>query len=172
MEIQSITNDGDNGIFIKNYKIGVDQYKKRLMRAQENINNYKTLDTMILSTSAENTQREKLINNEEIAWNSFEKLQRAKRETIEMESISIDICKDIHSQTEKMKGIGDKVGDINKDLTASQSLISRMLRRHYRNKAVIAFFSIGLFMTFLVIIYFKMFSNNTQTNTNSDGNLK
>lgn len=143
------------GIIIKNYKTGVDAYKKRIHKAKENLNNSKKLDSMILPTDS-STQREKLINNEEHVWNQFEKLEKAKRSTIEMENVSIAIARDLNSQTEKMKDIGGKVNDMNRELTMSTGLINKMTRLQRRNKLIIGVFSLGMIMTFIVILFVKI----------------
>lgn len=143
------------GIIIKNYKTGVDAYKKRIHKAKDNLSNSKKLDSMILPTDS-STQREKLINNEEHVWNQFEKLEKAKRSTIEMENVSIAIARDLNSQTEKMKDIGGKVNDMNRELTMSTGLINKMTRLQRRNKLIIGVFSLGMIMTFLVILFVKI----------------
>jgi hypothetical protein len=166
MELGSMSNGNDSSVILRNYKTGVDAYKKRINKAKENLNNSKKLDSMILPTDS-STQREKLINNEEVVWNQFEKLEKAKRSTIELENVSIAIARDLNSQTEKMKDIGGKVNDMNRELTMSTGLISKMMRLQRRNKLIIGIFSLGMIMTFLVILFVKLTGGNTTSNSNT-----
>jgi hypothetical protein len=153
MEIQSITSNNDYGVYIKNYKNGIDSYKKRLTKLKESITSKKNLDSILVMNE---TQREKLINDE-VAWNQLEKIQVAKRATIDIMQSSNDIGKELHGQTEKMSGIKEKLNNMNGEIDNSNSLIRRMMRRENRNKAIIAVFSIGLILVFLIIMYFKLF---------------
>jgi hypothetical protein len=165
MELGSMSNGNDSSVILRNYKTGVDAYKKRINKAKENLNNSKKLDSMILPTDS-STQREKLINNE-VVWNQFAKLEKAKRSTIELENVSISIARDLNSQTEKMKDIGGKVNDMNRELTMSTGLISKMMRLQRRNKLIIGIFSLGMIMTFLVILFVKLTGGNTTSNSNT-----
>jgi predicted RND superfamily exporter protein len=155
MEIQSITSRDDTSLIVRNYKNGLDQYKKRILKSKEAIASNRNLDSLLITTTSE-SQREKLIN-EEVAMEQMNKIDCVKRTTIEMEHISLEICKDLNRQTETMKGVQTKLTDVNKELQGSNSLISRMMRREHRNRAIITIFSVGFVMTFLVILYFKLF---------------
>jgi predicted RND superfamily exporter protein len=164
MEIHIMTsNDNNYNIMLKNFKNALDQYKKRIKGLRENYNNKQKLDSILISEKE--NQKEKLINNEELAWNQFDKLEKAKRSTYEMESISIDVAKELHGQTEKMKGVKGKLNEINGEISSSNSLISRMLRREYRNKIVLIMFSLALILIFLTIIYMKFFSSSAEPQT-------
>jgi len=159
MEIQAITSNSDYAVYIKNYKNGIDSYKKRLNKLKETQSYNKSLDSMLVNTAE--TQREKLINDE-LAWNQLEKIQGAKRATIEMEHISLEVSKELYSQSEKMSGISDKLKNMNGEIDSSNSLIRRMMRRENRNKAIIAIFSIFLIFLFLTILYFKLFPDSKE----------
>jgi hypothetical protein len=154
MEIQSITCKDDIALIVRNYKICLEQYKKRIGKQRETVVNNRNLDLLITTTSE--TQRQKLIDHD-TAWQQLNKIELAKRTTIEMEHVSIEICKDLNKQTEVMKGVQHKLTDVNKEIRNSNSLISRMMRREHRNRAIITIFSVGFIMTFLVILYFKLF---------------
>ena len=159
MEIQLMTsNDSKNANNLKNFKNGLDQYKKKIKSAKENLNNTNNLDSMLISEKE--NQKEKLINNEEKAWNQYENLENAKRKTIEMESISIDVARELHGHTEKMKGTNLKLTDLNKEISSSNKLITGMFRRAYRNKIVLVLFSLTLICIFLMIVYLKLFGSN------------
>ena len=157
MEIQAITTNSDYNVYIKNYKNGIDSYKKRLNKLKETQQYSKSLDSMLINTAE--TQREKLINDE-LVWNQLEKIEGAKRATIEMEHISLEVSKELYSQSEKMGGISEKLKSMNGEIDNSNSLIRRMMRRENRNKAMIAIFSIFLIFLFLTILYFKLFPDS------------
>ena len=116
---------------------------------------------MILNTDTSN-QREKLIDNDEIAWNSYSKLEKVKRTTIEMENISIEVSRELNNQTDKLKGISSKVNEINRDISTSTGLINKMMNLQRRNKVIILLFSLFLILTFVGIMCFKFFSGNSQ----------
>jgi predicted RND superfamily exporter protein len=149
------SNDSNQNIILKNFKNGLDQYKKKVKNAKENLSTKQKLDSILISDKE--NQKEKLINNEELAWGQFDKLEKAKRNAFEMESISIDVAKELNDQTDKLKGVKGKLIDMNSEISSSNSLISRMLRREYRNKIVIMMFMIALVLIFLTIIYIKLF---------------
>jgi hypothetical protein len=152
MEIQSLTGNEDNSLYIRNYKNGLDGYKKRIQKASENIEDHKKLSKLINSpTHQNNSQTEKLINADSLSW----KLESAKRIGIETESVSLEICKDLHAQSEKMYGIKEKVSNINEELTSGNNLLKRIMRRENRNKTIIIMFSVFLFISLLLIAYFK-----------------
>jgi len=165
MELQTLSSENGQNNIIKNFKNAFDQYKKKLKFAKENFKNKEKLDTILITDK--NNQNEKLINNEDIAYSSFDKLENAKRNTYEMESISIDVAKNVYENTEKMKSTKGKLLDINSEISSSNSLISRMLRREYRNKIVLVMFAFALILTFLTIIYMKFFSATGEPTTSS-----
>lgn len=156
-------NDNNQNVSLKNFKSALDQYKKKAKAARENLNTKSKLDAIMMSEKE--NQKEKLINNEEMAWNQFEKLEQAKRQGYEMESISIEVAKELHGHTEKLKGVKGKLSDMNKEISSSNSLISRMLRREYRNKIVLFMFTLALIFIFLTILYFKLFSSSSEPKT-------
>lgn len=165
MELQTLSNENGLNNIIRNFKNAFDQYKKRIKQEKENVKNKEKLDSILITDK--NNQAEKLINNEDIAYSSFNKLENAKRNTYELESISIETAKGVYENSEKIKGAKGKLLDINKDLSTSNSLISRMLRREYRNKIVLIMFAFVLILTFLTIIYMKFFSSDGKPTTNS-----
>ena len=55
--------------------------------------------------------------NENIAYNSFDKLEKAKRATIEMENIGNDVMREFDTQKDQIKTITHKVGDMGDQLT-------------------------------------------------------
>jgi hypothetical protein len=88
-----------------------------------------------------------------------------------METVSIQVCKDLHSHTEKIKGINHKVNEMNKEITTSSGLLTRMMNLQRRNKLILILFSVLLITTFLVIVCSKFTNSNTQQ-VNNNANTK
>jgi hypothetical protein len=101
-------------------------------------------------------QRQRLIDNEEKAWEQNQALEEAKRKTRQIEGMSIEVMRDLEGQTGKMKNIGSKVENTNKHIEESNSIINRMWRRENRNKAVIAASASISVIAFIIILYFKL----------------
>lgn len=160
MELQSLTSNADS-LVLKNFKIGLDSYKKKVNKAKESIK----LDSLILTTDS-STQKEKLINNDELVWSSFDKLQNAKRSTIELENVSIEVARELQGHSEKMKDMDHKMKLMNNDISTSTGLISRMLNLQRRNKIIISIAGITFFLIFLIFIFFRFSSNSKETSTN------
>jgi predicted RND superfamily exporter protein len=175
LEIDLMTsNNSNHNIIMKNYKNALDQYKKRIKSTREKNTTNENLNSILISEKV-NNQKEKLINNEEMAWSQYEKLEKAKRTSYEMESISIETAKELNGHTEKIKRVKDKLSDINGEIYASNSIIGRMLKLEYRNKIVLLMFSAAFILIFLAIIYFKFFGAGSEpempitNDSNSDG---
>jgi hypothetical protein len=165
MELQTLSSENGQNIIIKNFKNALEHYKKRIKQTKENLKNKEKIDSILITDK--NLQNEKLIYNEDIAYSSFNKLENVKRTTFEMESISIDTAKGVYENTEKIKSAKGKLLDINTELSTSNSLISRMLRREYRNKILLLMFAFTLIIIFLTIIYMKFFNSTGEPTTES-----
>lgn len=174
LEIDLMTsNNSNHNIIMKNYKNAMDQYKRRIKIAREKNAIQENLNALLIPEK-ENNQKEKLINNEELAWSQYEKLEKAKRTTYEMENISIEVAKELNGQSQKIKSVKDKLSDVNEEINSSNSLISRMLRREYRNKIVVLMFCLAFILIFLAIVYYKFFGAASEpripVNAENDGN--
>ena len=111
------------------------------------------------------------IKNDEIAYNSFDKLQNARRVTIEMQGIGQDVMRDMNGQTETMKNINSKIGNVSDDLSSSTSLISEMQKIQRRNKIIIYLYGGFLVIVFLIIAFFRIypkFKSNNNPNENNE----
>ena len=152
-------------LIMKNYKNGYSQYLKRYKKEKEKYENNNKL--VSLGINSNSSSMNKNFKNEEIAYNSFNKLQTARRVTIEMEGIGEDVMRDMNGQTDIMKGINSKIGDISNDLNSSTTLISEMQKIQRRNKAIIYLYGAFLFLLFLIIAFFRIypkFKNNSSNN--------
>ena len=152
-------------LIMKNYKNGYSQYLKRYKKEKEKYENNNKL--VSLGINSNSSSMNKNFKNEEIAYISFNKLQTARRVTIEMEGIGEDVMRDMNGQTDIMKGINSKIGDISNDLNSSTTLISEMQKIQRRNKAIIYLYGAFLFLLFLIIAFFRIypkFKNNSSNN--------
>jgi len=97
-----------------------------------------------------------LIENEEISWNQDQKIEKMKRDAVEMEAISLEVMRQLDRQTGQMKNISHKVNDINGNLDESNSLLNGMRRRVDRNKKIMILFAIIVIVAFLGYLMYKI----------------
>lgn len=164
LEVQIATgmsNDPNHSTYVKNYKSGYDQYKRRYFKEKEKVELEIKANIIGLSTTAPSI-------NQSIAYNSFDKLERAKRETIEMESVGNDVMRDLDGQQEQMKGITGKINDMGDQLTVSSGLISDMDRRNKRNKNIIVIFAIALIVIFIGIVLLRIIPKFTSSKPSTE----
>ena len=98
-----------------------------------------------------------MIENEEISWNQDQKIEKMKRDAVEMEAISLEVMRQLDRQTGQMKNISHKVNDINGNLDESNSLLNGMRRRVDRNKKIMILFAIIVIVAFLGYLMYKIF---------------
>lgn len=97
-----------------------------------------------------------MIENEEISWNQDQKIEKMKRDAVEMEAISLEVMRQLDRQTGQMKNISHKVNDINGNLDESNSLLNGMRRRVDRNKKIMILFAIIVIVAFLGYLMYKI----------------
>ena len=100
-----------------------------------------------------NSQKSKLIENEALAYKQQQSLEHAKRAVLDIEHQSIGIMNDLEKNNEMLKGVNDKVHNLNKNLDNSHSILTRILKRENRNKLIIVIFSFVVLMIFSIILY-------------------
>ena len=162
-EIESLMKDTEK--IIKNYEIEatmmsdntndskLSTFKTSIMTNKKKLHKLK-LD---LKNSNEEGTAEKLITpDDELSYNSFNKLQKATRATIEMENMSNGILVDLDGQTNQMKNVNVKIGDMNDQLGASSSLLGGMLNTTNRNRLYIILMGVTLFIIFVIILTLKI----------------
>ena len=150
----------DTEMKIKNYQISTEysdsskikDFQKKLLSYKKKIN----------SVSKENTNNKSLNNNyynrdddtQNLTSNSFNKIQLATRNTIEMESMTGDILGDLNNQSEKMKGVKSKLGVMDTDLNSSNSLLGNIIGKQSDDmKVIIIVGCILSFITFCFLMY-------------------
>ncbi len=107
-------------------------------------------------TSHRKNQKQRLIDNEEMAWQQHQNLENAKRSAIQSEKISFDIMLNLDHQGNQLKGVRNNVLLMNDTVDHSDSLLNQMSKRAHRNKVIILTFSALLVILFIFIIYFKL----------------
>ena len=111
-----------------------------------------------------NNNDENNINNEgddddtsnSIKYKTFNKLQLATRNTIEMENMSGNILGDLNNQSNQMKNVSSKIGLINDDIDTSNSILGKMFRRQGRDKRIMCIFGLILILIFLGTLTYKI----------------
>ena len=154
-------------LIVKNYKNGYAQYNKRYKKEKEKYQN--SIKSVSLDINSKDSIKNN-IKNDEIAYNSFDKLQNARRATIEMQGIGQDVMRDMNGQSETMKNINSKIGNVSDDLSSSTSLISEMQKIRRRNKIIIYLYGGFLIILFLIIAFFRIYPKfkSNSPNPNSE----
>ncbi len=165
IEVAAESPVSDTYLIVKNYKNGYNQYSKRFRKEKEKYQN--SIKSVSLGINSDNTMNNN-IKNDEIAYNSFDKLQNARRVTIEMQGIGQDVMRDMNGQTETMKNINSKIGNVSDDLSSSTSLISEMQKIQRRNKIIIYLYGGFLIILFLIIAFFRIYPKFKSDNPNQN----
>ena len=83
-----------------------------------------------------------------------------------MEGLGQDVMRDMNSQSETMKGINSKIGDVSNDLNTSNALLTEMNKIQRRNKTIVYLYGAFLFFVFLVIAFFRIYPKFKSGNNN------
>lgn len=156
-------------LYLKNYKTRYESYKKKYMKLK---NKYETENKMkhISPSGKDDNINNNLIDS--CAYDSFQKLEQAKRTTIEIEGIGKDVMYDLNNQTHQMKNVNNKINNINDTMSSSATLLNEMELRNKKNKNIIIIVSIFLIILFFTIaigrISSKFFHYNSSDNNNSN----
>lgn len=149
--------DQNFSIYVKNFKTGYEMYRKRYLKEKDKIVIDVYMKKIELKTMSSTV-------NDNIAYKSIEKLQNAKRATIEMESVGNDTLKEFDSQKDQIKKITNKVSDMDDQLSSSTGLITEMDRREKRNN-ILVIFAITLLVIFFGILIIRILPKVSSANT-------
>ena len=131
-------------LILKNQKSTYENYKKKFRKEKEKYNSsIKKVELELNSNSLLN----KNLKNDEIAYNSFNKLENARRISIEMDSLGHDVMRDMD------------------DLSSSTTLISEMQKIKRRNKMIIYLYGGFLILLFLIIAFFRIYPKFKKNNS-------
>jgi hypothetical protein len=148
-----------------NYKKRLEEFRANYFKCKEDYIYTKKMKEMIVANESErNSQSEtgllqqgqSLMEREPSLDSTTDKLQRAQHTALEIENTSKVVMRDLERQTGELKSIGAKVGELSGTLNTSNNLISRMISRENRNKALLGVFSVTLVTLFVLILYTKV----------------
>ena len=137
-----ISTDYSDTSKIKEFQKKLQSYKKKINTVSKDNSNYK---------SSNNNYYNRDDDTQNLTSNSFNKIQLATRNTIEMESMTGDILGDLNNQSEKMKGVKSKLGVMDTDLNSSNSLLGNIIGKQSNDMKVIII--VGCILSFIIICF-------------------
>ena len=155
-QLEKLINDTETKI--KNYQIsnGYNDLSK-IKEFQKKFQSYKNKFRSINKNNINNNNDDeyKYLNRDDssqnLTSNSFNKIQLATRNTIEMENMTGDILGDLNNQTEKMKGVKTKLGVMDTDLNSSNSLLGSIIGKQNDDMKIIII--VGCILSFIIICF-------------------
>ena len=142
-------------IKIKNYQISTEysdsskikDFQKKFQSYKKKINSLSNEDFSNKSNNYHNRDDD----TQNLTNNSYNKIQLATRNTIEMESMTGDILGDLNNQSEKMRGVKSKLGVMDTDLNSSNSLLGNIIGKQNDDMKVIII--VGGVLSLIIICY-------------------
>ena len=98
-----------------------------------------------------------LLKNEQTNYLGNLKLQEARRILANTEDMGNKIIVNMDEQINTMKNLNSKVKNMNGELDESNSILNKMKSRMKKNKKIIIYLSIILFVTLVTILTYKYF---------------
>ena len=141
---------------IKNYHISMEYSDSpKIKEFQQKFQSYKNKYRLLSKNNYDIKEDSNYYNRDDptqnLTSNSFNKIQLATRNTIEMESMAGNILGDLNNQTEKMRGVKTKLGVLDNDLNSSNSLLGSIIGKQNDDMKIIII--VGCFLTFIVICF-------------------
>lgn len=139
------------------YKKDISEFKSSLKKFKLKLKDKQDEIRLEIKLDGEGSD-EKLLEqkSQEVAYNSYEKLQHATRATVEIENVTGNILGDLSDQTQQMKDVNTKIHNVNDEITQSSSLISEMIKIHGKNKVILVSYSAFLGLIFLSTLIYKL----------------
>ena len=142
-------------IKIKNYQISTEysdsskikDFQNKFQSYKKKINSLSNEDFSNKSNNYYNRDDD----TQNLTNNSYNKIQLATRNTIEMESMTGDILGDLNNQSEKMRGVKSKLGVMDTDLNSSNSLLGNIIGKQNDDMKVIII--VGGVLSLIIICY-------------------
>ena len=147
----------DTEMKIKNYQISTEYSDtSKIKEFQKKFQSYKKkINTISIDNSNYKSPNNNYYNRDDdtqnLTSNSFNKIQLATRNTIEMESMTGDILGDLNNQSEKMKGVKSKLGVMDTDLNSSNSLLGNIIGKQSDDMKVIII--VGCILSFIIVCF-------------------
>ena len=145
---------------IKNYQISTDYSNSSKVKEFENKlqkykNSYRTISNKIKNSKNLNGDYGFYGNKDDptqgLTSNSFNKIQLATKNTIEMENMTGNILGDLNNQTEIMKGVKTKLNGMDTDLNTSNSLLGSIIGKQNDDMKVIII--VGAILCFIILCF-------------------
>ena len=141
---------------IKNYHISMEYSDSpKIKEFQQKFQSYKNKYRLLSKNNYDIKEDSNYYNRDDptqnLTSNSFNKIQLATRNTIEMESMAGNILGDLNNQTEKMRGVKTKLGVMDNDLNSSNSLLGSIIGKQNDDMKIIII--VGCFLSFIVICF-------------------
>lgn len=155
MESISLVNQEDHEEFnnkMMSYRQNLKINKNTFNEMEDKIN---TKDTL-LGNNEQNLSKG-LLKNEQTNYLGNLKLKEAKRILANTEEMGNKIVVNMDDQSNTMKNLNSKVKNMNGELDESNTILNQMRSRVKRNKKIIIYLSIILFITLAVILAYKYF---------------
>jgi len=145
---------------IRKYRIDFDALKREIKIQNDNFNLLKEKE-ILYGNSNENEEtksvKAKLLNTERKMREQNEKLEGAKRTIYETDKVSFEIMGNLESQNQQAAKTRGKVRDVTGNLSESDSIISRMLRREKITQIALAGITGIVILVLLIIAIKKIF---------------
>ena len=141
---------------IKNYHISMEYSDSpKIKEFQQKFQSYKNKYRLLSKNNYDIKEDSNYYNRDDptqnLTSNSFNKIQLATRNTIEMESMTGNILGDLNNQTEKMRGVKTKLGVMDNDFNSSNSLLGSIIVKQNDDMKIIII--VGCFLSFIVICF-------------------
>ena len=145
---------------IKNYQISTDysnssKVKEFESKLQKCKNNYRSLNNKIKNNKNLNGDYGFYNNKDDptqgLTANSFNKIQLATKNTIEMENMTGNILGDLNNQTEIMKGVKTKLNGMDTDLNTSNNILGSIIGKQNDDMKVIIM--VGSVLCFIILCF-------------------
>ena len=143
---------------LKKYKAIVDNYNKKLLEIQENINKDNNINTdsnknnLLIDDEIINVQKQGLIEDE---YTQQQKINYIGKEIADIEHIGNNINEKLYSQTEQMKNMRDNTLNMNNEIERSNSLINKIMKQAKRNKMLTYGSAALVGLIFIMFLFYK-----------------
>jgi len=142
---------------LKKYKAIVDNYNKKLLEIQENINKDNNINTdsnknNLIDDDILNVQKQGLIEDE---YTQQQKINYIGKEIADIEHIGNNINEKLYGQTEQMKNMRDNTLNMNNEIDRSNSLINKIMKQAKRNKMLTYGSAVLVGLIFIMFLVYK-----------------
>ena len=137
---------------ISSYKQSIEMNKTKYRELEEKIN----LKEASLIVTDKNQLNGNLLKNEQYAYAGNQKIQAAKRVLAETEDMGNKIMVNMDQQTNVMKNTTNKLKGMNSELDESNNILNKMKARMQKNKNIIKYLAIILFVILAIVCIYKM----------------